>query len=467
MEIKSGGSIENMRKIMRQQGEEIDLTEGRVLTVLIALALPIMGSSLLQFTYNLIDMIWVGKLGSNAVASIGSSSLFINIGNAINSLVTIGTGIKVSHAIGGKNEREVQEYINAGIIINIFLGVIFTIVLFFGGKTFIGFLDLNNYEVERDSYLYLVLNGPILFFSFFNIMYTRIMGSFGNNKHAFRINAVGVVLNIILDPLCIYVLKMGVMGAGISTLIANVVMFIMFRGSTGGVLRYKPNIKVEFSKIKKIIKLGSPMAVQRVLFTIINIFLAKIIAVFGSDAIAAHKVGGQIESVAYMVIGGFNNAVASFTGQNYGAKKYKRIKEGYHSALIVGLSYAFIISAVFLLFNKPLVRLFIKEGNTLEIAMSYLKVVAFSQVFSAIEMISNGLFTGIGKPKIPARISIVFTSLRIPLAWGLIKAFGINGVWISITATSILKGICSYLIYRKNINLLEIKDHNGSCRTDS
>lgn len=209
------------------------------------------------------------------------------------------------------------------------------------------------------------------------------------------------------------------------------------------------------------------MAVQRVLFTIINIFLAKIIAVFGSDAIAAHKVGGQIESVAYMVIGGFNNAVASFTGQNYGAKKYKRIKEGYYSALIVGLSYAFIISAVFLLFNKPLVRLFIKEGNTLEIAMSYLKVVAFSQVFSAIEMISNGLFTGVGKPKIPARISIVFTSLRIPLAWGLIKAFGINGVWISITATSILKGICSYLIYRKNINLLEIKDHNGSCRTDS
>ena len=92
--------------------KETDLTKGKVISVITSLALPIMGSSFLQFTYNLIDMMWVGRLGSGAVASIGSSSLYINIGNAINSLVVIGTGIKVAHAIGRNDSNEVKEMVD-------------------------------------------------------------------------------------------------------------------------------------------------------------------------------------------------------------------------------------------------------------------------------------------------------------------------------------------------------------------
>ena len=422
--------------------KKIDLTKGKVITVIAALALPIMGSSLLQFTYNLIDMIWVGKLGSHAVASIGSSSLYVNIGNALNSLVVIGTGIKVAHAVGKKNEKEIKEYINSGIVINIIIGIVFGLILILLGEKFIGFLNLNNSEVEKNAYYYLALNAPILFFAFFNMMYTRILGSFGNNKLAFKINGVGVALNIVLDPICIYIFKLGVVGAGVSTLIANIIMFILFRMNANEILTYKYNLKINFEKIKEIIKLGSPMAFQRVLFTVINIILAKIIAIFGAEAIAAQKIGVQIESIG---------AVASFTGQNFGAGKLKRIKEGYKSALIVGISYAILMAIIFLLFNKQLIRIFINDEATTVIAASYLSAVAFSQIFSAIEMISNGMFTGIGKPKIPATISIIFTSFRIPLAILLIKPFGISGIWISICVSSILKGISSYLIYEVKI----------------
>ena len=115
--------------------------------------------------------------------------------------------------------------------------------------------------------------------------------------------------------------------------------------------------------------------------------------------------------------------------------------------VVVGVSYALIMVSLFLMFNKPMIRVFIRDEATIDIAASYLKVVAFSQMFSAVEMISNGLFTGIGKPKIPASISIVFTILRIPCALVLIKPFGINGVWISICITSVLKGICAYIVY--------------------
>ena len=440
--------------------KETDLTKGKVISVITALALPIMGSSFLQFTYNLIDMMWVGGLGSGAVASIGSSSLYINIGNAINALVVIGTGIKVAHAIGRKDDQEVKGYINSGIIINTIIGIIFGLVLMLAGKGFIGFLNLNNYEVERNAYLYLALNAPILFFAFFNMMYTRILGSFGNNKLAFKINAVGVILNIILDPILIYVFKFGVIGAGFSTLSANIIMFFLFRINSNGILSYTFGIGVDYVKIKEIAKLGFPMAFQRILFTIINILLAKIIAVFGSDAIAAQKVGVQIESIAYMIIGGLNGAVASFTGQNFGAGKFKRIKEGYKSSLLIGITYSIVMACAFLLFNKPMIKLFIRDESTIVIAAAYLKAVAFSQVFSAIEMISNGLFTGIGKPNIPASISIIFTALRIPFALLLIKPFGINGILLSISLSSILKGIFSYLLYeikvkRKYVNIPE------------
>lgn len=427
--------------------KKIDLTQGRVIKVLTALALPIMGSSLLQFTYNLIDMLWVGGLGSDAVASIGSSSFFTGLGYSINSLVVIGAGIKVSHAIGEKNNKDVKQYINSGLAINFVISIIYALILIILGKGFISFLNLNNELVERNSYYYLAMNAPILFFSFFNSLYTRIFSSFGNNGDSLKINAIGMIINIVLDPIFIYIFKLGVVGAAVATLIANVVMFILYRIKSNGILHYDKSIGIDKEKAMEIIRLGFPMAFQRILFTVVNIILAKIIAIFGTNSIAAQKIGLQIESITYMVIGGLNGAIASFTGQNFGASKFKRIKQGYYTALLLGIIYSMIMSIIFIIFKEPIIRLFIREKSTILIASGYLQAVAFSQSFSTIEMVSNGLFTGLGMPKIPAIISIVFTVLRIPIALVLMKTLGIQGVWWSIAISSILKGVAAYSIY--------------------
>ena len=427
--------------------KKIDLTQGKVIKVLTALALPIMGSSLLQFTYNLIDMLWVGGLGSDAVASIGSSSFFTGLGYSINSLVVIGAGIKVSHAIGEKNNKDVKQYINSGLAINFVISIIYALILIILGKSFISFLNLNNEFVERNSYYYLAMNAPILFFSFFNSLYTRIFSSFGNNGDSLKINAIGMIINIVLDPIFIYIFKLGILGAALATLIANISMFVLYKIKSNGILKYDKSLGVDKNKIIEIIRLGFPMAFQRILFTVVNIILAKIIAIFGTDSIAAQKIGLQIESITYMVIGGLNGAIASFTGQNFGANKLKRIKQGYYTALILGISYSLIMSLIFILFKESIIRLFIREKATIVIASGYLQAVAFSQSFSTIEMVSNGLFTGLGKSNIPAIISIVFTVIRIPMALALMNNFGINGIWWSIAISSILKGVVSYLVY--------------------
>lgn len=434
--------------------KKVDLTEGKVLKVITILALPIMGSSFLQFTYNLIDMMWVGRLGSNAVASIGSSSLYINVGNAIDSFIVTGVGIKVSHALGRKDNKAAKEYINAGIVMTAVMGLVFGLILVLCGHMFINFLDIHNQEVERTSYHYLALNAPILFFAFFNLVYTRILGSFGNNKIAFRINLIGVLLNMALDPLFIYVFKLGVIGAAISTLIANIIMFVIFLISSGDTLHFKRKSGINHHKMWEITRLGTPTALQRFLFNLIGIFMGKIVAVFGADAIAAQKIGTQIESASFMIIGGFNSAIASFAGQNFGAKKFDRIRKGYKASLAIGIAYAFVMAIVFSTLNEPIARLFVQDQNTVNIACSYLKVIAYSEIFGAMEMISNGMFTGIGEPKISAIISITCTALRIPLSLVLLKPFGIFGVWLSICISSILKGIISILAYKLKVNKL-------------
>ncbi len=428
-----------------------DLTRGKETRVLTQLALPIMGSSLLQFTYNLVDMLLVGRLGSDAVASIGSSSFFIGLGYSINSLVVMGTAIKVAHGLGEKDPVQVKKYINAGNGLNLITAIIYGLILVLGGKFLIGFLNLGNPIVERDAYYYLAINGPIFLFNFFNLLYARVLSSHGNNRLAFKINSVGLVSNIILDPLFIYTFKLGVPGAAYATLIAQVTMFILFRIYTGDIFKYDKKLGIEKEKIKDIIKLGIPSSFQRILFTIINIFLARIIAIYGTEAIAAQKIGFQVESISFMVIGGLNGAMAAFTGQNFGAKKYDRVVSGYKAALKIGLSYSALMTTVFFAFNVPLIKLFVRDKLTVSMASSYLIVLAFSQVFSTMEVITNGLFTGIGKPHIPSIISVVFTSLRLPFALILTIPFGVNGIWMSISLSSMLKGIVAHLVYKIRI----------------
>ncbi len=373
--------------------KQVDLTQGKVTSVILSLALPIMLSSLLQFTYNLIDMIWIGGLGSNSVASIGSTSFYIGLGYSINALVVVGTGIKVSHAIGQKNNEEVQKYINAGLLLNVLIGIVYSIVLIFLGKNLIGFLRLGNWEVENGAYLYMLFHAPIIFLGFFNALYTRIFNSFGNNGIALKISAIGIIINTILDPILIYTFKLGIVGAAIGTLVANIVMFILFHLNSNGIIKFNLKVKIDLDKIREIIILGSPMSFQRILFTVVNIIIARLIAIFGADAIAAQKIGVQIESITFMVIGGLNGAVTSFVGQNYGAKKFERVIQGYKSSIKIGILYSSVTALIFMFMPKVLVEIFLKDEDTVLIACKYLQIVAVSQIFSAVEMVSNGLFT--------------------------------------------------------------------------
>ncbi|TCI71473.1 MULTISPECIES: MATE family efflux transporter [Exiguobacterium] len=426
----------------------IDLTTGQVQRVIVALALPLVGSSLLQFTYSLVDMFWVGALGSDAVASIGAASFYIMLGQAIQSLIVVGAGIKVSQAVGRRDQALIQRYIRAGRRMNLGLGLLFAVLLAGFGQTLIGFLNMDAPPVERLAYSYLLVSAPMLVFSFANLFYARLFSAYGNTTTAMRINATGVTLNMILSPLFIYPLGLGVVGAGLATLVANVVMFGFFWHRARLLFDWEETVEPNRTDYTEILRLGFPMATQRVLFTVISIFLARMIGSYGTEAIAAQRIGLQIESIAYMMIGGLNGAIASYTGQNLGARKVDRVHEGYRVTTRLGILYTGLITLVFLFVPDVLIGLFVDDPTTIDIGASYLRIIGISLIFASFEMIGNGYFSGLGLPKIPATISIVFTVARIPLALALEPYLGLDAIWWSIAISSIIKGLVSVLYVR-------------------
>nr|WP_251136261.1 MATE family efflux transporter [Exiguobacterium sp. s194] len=424
------------------------MTTGQVQRVIVALALPLVGSSLLQFTYSLVDMLWVGALGSDAVASIGAASFYIMLGQAIQSLIVVGAGIKVSQAVGRRDQALIQRYVRAGRRMNLGLGLLFVTVLAAFGQSLIGFLNMDAPAVEQLAYSYLLVSAPMLIFSFFNLLFARLFSAYGNTTTAMRINATGVTLNMILSPLFIYPLGLGVVGAGLATLVANVVMFGFFWHRARVLFDWEETVEPNRTDYREILRLGFPMATQRVLFTVISIFLARMIGSYGTEAIAAQRIGLQIESIAYMMIGGLNGAIASYTGQNLGARKVDRVHEGYRVTTRLGILYTGLITLVFLFVPDVLIGLFVDDPTTIDIGANYLRIIGISLIFASLEMIGNGYFSGLGLPKIPATISIVFTFARIPLALALEPYLGIDAIWWSIALSSIIKGLVSALYVR-------------------
>ena len=150
--------------------------------------------------------------------------------------------------------------------------------------------------------------------------------------------------------------------------------------------------------------------------------------------------GAQIESISWMTAGGFQGALAAFVGQNYGAQKEERIKKGYNISIKLISLIGLFATIILFVFAKEIFSFFIPEEETINFGVSYLKIMAYSQIFMCIELTTAGAFNGISKTMPPSIISISFNALRIPMAFYFSKVMGIDGIWWAITISSILKG---------------------------
>lgn len=431
--------------------KKTDLTQGSILKGLILMALPIMGTSFLQMAYNLTDMLWIGRLGSRAVAAVGTAGFFPWLGFAIIRLSQIGAEVWVSQSVGKRDEVAARKYARSAVQMNFILAALFSLSIIAFRKGFIGFFNINDTWVNEQAIQYLVVVGSAMIFQFSNQVFSGVFNGSGDSRTPFLINTIGLVSNMILDPLLIFgafgLKGMGVLGAAYATASSQIVVFIVFwiviKKQTRMLFHFHIFKKPDFDAMLDIFKTGFPVGIQSGAFTIFAMIIGRIIAGWGPIPIAVQKVGSQIEAISWMTASGFSTALGTFTGQNYGAKQWDRIKKGYFAAMRI-MSLVGIFATVLLIFGaEPLFRLFIREPEAIEVGVVYLQILGLSQLFMCIEITTAGAFNGLNRTLPPSFVGIFFTGLRVPGALILSSPLllGLEGVWWSISMTSVLKGL--------------------------
>lgn len=433
---------------------KIDLTKDPILPSLAGLALPIMATSLIQMAYNLIDMLWIGRIGSAAVAAIGAAGMYMWLSNGLATLAKVGGQVKVAHALGAKREEEAAEYAQSALQLSLIFGIGFGLISVVAATPMISFFKLNSAAVIADAEIYLQITCGGVVFSFLNQVFTGVLTAMGNSRVTFVATTIGLVFNIVLDPALIFGLgplpAMGVVGAALATVFSQVIVTAIFV-----VIAYKDHVvlrKIHLLKsfykesMAQIIRIGFPIGVQSMFFTVISMIIARMVAGFGDAAVAVQKVGSQIESISWMTAEGFGAAVSAFMAQNLGAGSKERIIKGYRVAIGLEIVWGILCTVLLIVFPDYIFKIFITEKEILPMGVDYLKILGVAQFFMCIELTTAGAFTGLGKTIPPSITSIVLSAVRIPIASVLVAVgMGLNGIWWSITISCILKGIVMFV----------------------
>ncbi len=427
------------------------LVEGPIRKNLVRLAIPIMATAFVEMAYNLMDMMWLGHLSTEAAAAAGTAGYFTWLGSALFLLSKIGVEVCVARSIGKKDIKSAKKYVMTALRLNSIIAITYTIFLISMRHSLIGFFNLEELEVVNMATDYLLIVSFGIIFYLTNPVISGIYNGSGDGKTPFKINAIGLIINIVMDPVLIFGLgpipAMGIRGAAYATVLAQMTVTIIFLAISINKKELFTDIsifrKFETSYLRQILKIGLPAAIQSAFFASISMVMAKIIAVWGAKAVAAQKIGSQIESVSWMTAGGFSTAISAFIGQNYGAGEIHRIREGYRKGMQIVGTIGLSVGILLYFFAEPVFRLFIpRDTEAIVIGVSYLQILALSQFFSALEIGTQGAFNGISRTLPPAIVAIVFNLLRIPVAKYLSAThLDLDGVWWSITLSSMCKGI--------------------------
>ena len=441
-----------------------DLTQGSISKGIWSMAIPLITASFVQMAYNMTDMIWLGHLGSESVAAVGVAGFFTWVGNALSFISKVGAEVTISQSLGARAGRRARAYANQSAMLSTIIALGYACFIYIAAPMLVGLFHLEE-NISELAIMYMRLVTPGLFFTFNNNTYSGLYNGQGNSKTPLKIVATGLIFNIVLDPLLIYgygfVPAMGTAGAAIATTFSQLVVFsifiwnLYFRNSSIGKLYFITRLRARF--VKRIVSLGLPVSMQSALFAMFSLTLATVAAQWGHIGVAVQSVGAQIEAITWMTAAGFSTALAAFTGQNFGARNLGRIRLGYHYTLKLAGGIALIACLAFLFFSKEIFSVFINEPQTLVAGSAYLKILAISQIFSAIEQVTAGAFNGCGRTTPPAIVGIILTGARIPLAYYLVTfpSLGLNGIWWSISLSSVMKGIVLAIWYQSFQKRLE------------
>ena len=437
---------------------EGNLTKGPILKTLTKLAIPIMASSFLGTLYNITDMAWIGLLGSKAVAGVGVGGMFTWLSQGLAAMARMGGQVQVAQCIGRGESDRAHGFAQAAVQLATLMGMAYAVISLVFTRQMVAFFQLTDPEAQTAALSYTKIACGLIVFSFLTLTMTGLYTAQGDSKTPFLANLIGLVTNMILDPVLILgpgpFPKLGVVGAAIATVTAQAIVMMMM--ILGVIIQKKENVlkgirltaKIPKEYLGGLCRIGIPTAIQGMAYCAISMVLTRMVSAYGAEAVATQRVGGQIESISWNTADGFAAALNAFIAQNYGAGKMDRVRKGYRASLWTVGIWGLLISFVFICFPKAIADIFFHEPKAVATAVGYLVIIGFSEAFMCVELTTVGALSGLGRTRLCSIISITFTSVRIPLAIILGGLIGLSGIWWALSITSIIKGIiftCTFL----------------------
>ncbi len=432
-----------------------EILYGNLWKVVPFIVFPVLTASFMETAWHFLNGYWVGKLGPVNFAAINVSSFFVWMFYSVMGIVNTGTTSLVAQNDGAGKRAAALNAAHQGMRGAVFLAVAYSLIMFLGCRHFFTWMGAKPAVIdEACRYTYWIFSFAVGFAVLESIC--AIMRGYGDTKTPVKALFFGLIFVFVLDPLLILGIgpfpRMGVAGGAVATNICFLAGLVylslsIYKRKHKFMLR-KKFYKMDFAVLKEIIRIGLPPSANSILFSIVSIFLASMVAKFGTESMAALGIGHRIESISFLVCVSFSIGCVTLVGQNIGAKNPGRAQ----NAALVSMAYLLLISvSLSLLFyfgRFQLAHFFIADGLTATVTAKYLEIISFSQVFMAIGILLDGVFSGSGKTLVPMLITVPVVLARIPLAYYLAfsKNMGIEGIWWAITILTFVKAVI-YLIW--------------------
>lgn len=435
------------------------ITDGPIYSTIIRLAWPVVAAMLLEFALHITDYFWVGFLGTPEQDAITTSMVVTWTMFGLSAIIVTGLTALVSRAVGAKEESKASFYSKQGIIVAVGLALLLTTAGLWLTPSILRFMKASPQVISLGiPYLRIFFGGISLFF--INEALGAVFRASGDTKLPTIAFSVGTVLNIFLDPAFIFgwgpFPEMGVAGAAVATIISVFATFLVFlglllRGKLGFSLAGWHRTKPHLDTIRKIFRIGMPISAQNLVFIAVYWFIIQIVHHYGEVAGAAMGIGNRMESLSFLIAFGFSAATATMVGQNLGARKPERAARCAWGSIKIVTVETFVVSMMFILLPRFIAGIFSSDPAVIEIAVDYLVILGLSQVFMGVEIVLEGAFSGAGNTVPPMAVSIPGSIARLPLAYFFCFTLdiGINGVWWTLTITSLFKALILIFWFRK------------------
>lgn len=419
--------------------------------VIARVAFPAVASNLLMTLFLAVDAYWVGtRLGATALAAVTSSVFWVWMGIAVAEMVSIGLTAVAARRHGERRPDEAARAAGDALLLALALGAAAAVA----GRLLLGEMfavmdtppDVAALGVE---YLGLyVLAAPVLYGYF---VVDAAFRASGDTRTPFRILAASVLVSLVLDPILVLGLgpvpALGIGGAAVATVTTRSLAFaaglaLLHRR---GMIRFgAPRAAV----LGRIARVGAPVAVTGVFFSVVYVVVARTASRFGTPALAALGLGFRVESFLYMIGVGFGAAAAAVVGQNLGARRTDRAERAGWTMLGFASVPALAISAVAFVAPAWVASLFTHDPAVIAETARYLRIAAVAQLVVCAEVVLEGALGGAGETLPPMLVSTVLTGARIPLAAWAGPRFGTVGLWWVITLTAVARGLAMMVLWR-------------------